>query len=126
MKLILEISSFQLIRKISKSLENLFDYVQVKKNTIYCSNILDKGKNPVVRIDSKKPCKGLMLKVNNDSVEIKSIVNSTGEKGLASKVIESIITSIPTKFKILIAQDVSGGFWDNLIQKYPDVSFEKK
>lgn len=126
MKLILEISSFQLIHKISKSLEVLFDYVQVKKNTIYCSNILDKGKNPVVRIDSKKPCKGLMLKVNNDSVEIKSIVNSTGEKGLAIKVIESIITSIPAKFKILIDQDVSGGFWDNLIQKYPNATFEKK
>jgi hypothetical protein len=126
MKLILEISSFQLIGKISKSLEDLFDYVQVKKNTIYCSNILDKGKNPLVRIDSKEPCKGLMLKINNDSVEIKSIVNSTGEKGFATKVIESLIDILPINFKIIIDQDVSGGFWDNLIQRYPNVTFEKK
>jgi len=126
MRIILEISSFKLIDELSYKLESLFDHIKIKGNTIFCSNILDKGGNPVVRIDSKKPCKGLMLKVNNDSVEIKSIVNSTGEKGLAIKVIESIITSIPTKFKILIDQDVSGGFWDNLIQKYPNVTFEKK
>ena len=126
MRIILEISSFKLISELSYKLESFFDHIKIKGNTIFCSNILDKGGNPVVRIDSKKPCKGLMLKVNNDSVEIKSIVNSTGEKGLASKVVESIITSIPTKFKILIEQDVSGGFWDNLIQKYPNVTFEKK
>lgn len=126
MRIILEISSFKLIDELSYKLESLFEHIKIKGNTIFCSNILDKGGNPVVRIDSKKPCKGLMLKVNNDSVEIKSIVNSTGEKGLASKVIESIITSIPTKFKILIDQDVSGGFWDNLIRKYPNVTFEKK
>jgi len=126
MKIILEISSFKLINELSYKLESFFDYIKIKGNTIFCSNILDKGGNPVVRIDSKKPCKGLMLKVNNDSVEIKSIVNFTGEKGFASKVIESIITSIPTNFKILIDQDVSGGFWDNLIQKYPNVTFEKK
>ena len=126
MRIILEISSFKLIDELSYKLESLFDHIKIKGNTIFCSNILDKGGNPVVRIDSKNPCKGLMLKVNNDSVEIKSIVNSTGEKGLAIKVIESIITSIPTKFKILIDQDVSGGFWDNLIQKYPNVTFEKK
>lgn len=126
MKILLEISSFKLIDELSYKLESLFEHIKIKGNTIFCSNILDKGGNPVVRIDSKKPCKGLMLKVNNDSVEIKSIVNSTGEKGLASKVIESIITSIPTKFKILIDQDVSGGFWDNLIRKYPNVTFEKK
>ena len=126
MRIILEISSFKLIDELSYKLESLFDHIKIKGNTIFCSNILDKGGNPVVRIESKKPCKGIMLKVNNDSVEIKSIVNSTGEKGLAIKVIESIITSIPTKFKILIDQDVSGGFWDNLIQKYPNVTFEKK
>lgn len=126
MRIILEISSFQLIDKLSFQLESLFTHIKIKNNIIYCSNILDRGGNPIVRIDSKKPCKGLMLKVNNEYVEIKSIVNSTGEKGFASKVIESIITTLPTNFKILIEQDVSGGFWDNLIQKYPNVTFEKK
>jgi hypothetical protein len=126
MRSILEISSFQLINKLSLQLESLFEHIIIKRNTILCSNLLDKGGNPVVRIDYKKPCKGLMMKVNNDSIEIKSIVNSTSEKGFASKVIELIITTLPTNFKILIDQDVSNGFWDNLIQKYPNVTFEKK
>lgn len=99
---------------------------KLKKNTIYCSNILDKGNSPVVRIDSKIPCKGLMMKVNNDSVEIKSIVNSTDERGLTTKVIDSIINTIPRNFKVIIDQDVSGGFWDKLILKYPNMTFEKK
>ena len=126
MKLILEISTFQLINKLSSKLEDIFEFVKIKGNTIYCSNLLDRGGNPVVRIDSKKPCKGLMIKLTNDTLEIKSIVNSTTEKGFGKSVMDVITMTIPKDFKIIIDQDVSGGFWDRIIQKYPNITFEKK
>jgi hypothetical protein len=126
MKLILEITTFQLINKLSSKLESIFEFVKIKGNIIYCSNLLDRGGNPVVRIDSKKPCKGLMIKLNHNTLEIKSIVNSTSEKGFGKSVMDVITKTIPKDFKVIIDQDVSGGFWDNIIKKYPNITFEKK
>jgi len=126
MKLILEITTFQLINKLSSKLESIFEFVKIKGNIIYCSNLLDRGGNPVVRIDSKKPCKGLMIKLNHNTLEVKSIVNSTSEKGFGKSVMDTITKTIPKDFKVIIDQDVSGGFWDNIIKKYPNITFEKK
>lgn len=126
MKLILEITTFQLINKLSSKLESIFEFVKIKGNIIYCSNLLDRGGNPVVRIDSKKLCKGLMIKLNHNTLEVKSIVNSTSEKGFGKSVMDTITKTIPKDFKVIIDQDVSGGFWDNIIKKYPNITFEKK
>jgi hypothetical protein len=48
------------------------------------SSIVDKLGRPIVRIDSIKPINALMLKFGK-SITIKSIVNSTGERGFSKK-----------------------------------------
>ena len=121
--LILE--SLSLTNTLSGKLKELFEYVTIKGDTILCSNILDRGGNPYVRTDSKKACKALMIKIDSKSVEIKSIVNTTGERGFATSVIDKIIQVIPDNFEVIISQDVSGGFWDKIISKYPNINFNK-
>ena len=125
MRLILELNTFNFIKELSDKLQDLFDHVKVRGNTILCSNILDRGGNPYVRTDSKKACKALMIKIDSKSIEIKSIVNTTGEKGFATSVVDKIVQVLPDNFEIIISQDVSGGFWDKIISKYPNVKFEK-
>ena len=88
--------------------------------------ILDKSGKPNVRIDSKIPLKALMLKFGKKSIEIKSIVNSTGEKGLSQEVMRVILGYIDKDFTIIIDQDVSNGFWDKVIQKHPEYNWIKK
>ena len=110
---------------IKEKLSTLFPHIKVTKNqkTIYASSLLDKGGNPIVRINYKEPIEGLMIKMNDNSIEIKSIVNSSGKKGLTSKVVDILTESTNT---IIIDQDQSNGFWDHFIQKYPKVTFIKK
>jgi len=126
MRLIREYKEYTLMDKISNKLSEIFTNVQITNNTILASSILDKSGKPNVRIDSKLPLKALMLKFGKDSIEIKSIVNSTGEKGLSQEVMRVILSSIDKDFTIIIDQDVSGGFWDKVIKKHPEYNWVKK
>jgi hypothetical protein len=118
-------SNYSLTNTLSEQLKDLFEYVTVKGNNILCSNILDRGGNPYVRTDSKRYCKALMIKIDSKSIEIKSIVNTTGEKGFSTSVVDKIVQVLPDNFEIVISQDVSGGFWDKIISKYPNIRSEK-
>ena len=126
MKLIREYKEYTLMDMISNKLSEIFPNVQIINNAILASSILDKSGKPNVRIDSKLPLKALMLKFGKDSIEIKSIVNSTGEKGLSQEVMRVILSSIDKDSTIIIDQDVSGGFWDKVIQKHPEYNWVKK
>ena len=110
---------------LREKLSNLFTHIKITKDqkTIYASSLLDRGGNPIVRINHKEPIEALMIKLNDNSIEIKSIVNSTGKKGLTTKVIDILTESTNT---IIIDKDQSNGFWDYFIQKHPKISFIKK
>jgi hypothetical protein len=126
MRLIREYKEYTLIDKISNKLSDIFKNVKIDNNILLASSILDKSGKPNVRIDSKIPLKALMLKFGKKSIEIKSIVNSTGEKGLSQEVMRVILSYIDKDFTIIIDQDVSNGFWDKVIQKHPEYNWVKK
>ena len=125
MKLIREYKEYTLMDKISDKLSDIFPNVKIVNNILLASSILDKSGKPNVRIDSKIPLKALMLKFEKNSIEIKSIVNSTGEKGLSQEVMRIILSSIDKDFTIIIDQDVSNGFWDKVIQKHSEYNWIK-
>jgi hypothetical protein len=77
MKLIREYKEYTLMDKISDKLSGIFPNVKIVNNILLASSILDKSGKPNVRIDSKIPLKALMLKFEKNSIEIKSIVNSS-------------------------------------------------
>jgi hypothetical protein len=56
----------------------------------------------IVRIDSIKPINALMLKFGKKSITIKSIVNSTGERGFSKKIIDVILKNIEKDWSIEI------------------------
>ena len=117
MKLNREYKEYTLMDKISDKLSDIFPNVKIVNNILLASSILDKSGKPNVRIDSKIPLKALMLKFEKNSIEIKSIVNSTGEKGLSQEVMRIILSSID--------KDFSNGFWDKVIQKHPEYNWIK-
>ncbi len=115
--------SIEFVNTIVDDISKILPYIKVTSNTLLASNRLSKSSLPIVRIDSKEPIKALMLKFTENSVTIKSIVNSTGEKGFSKKVIDIILKNIDRQHSIVIDQDVSGGFWDSVIQKNPDYNW---
>ena len=124
MKNILEYNSYDIMKSLENGISNIFPYVEVIANKIYASTLLNKSGNPIVRIDSKNSIKALLLEVKEDGVVIKSIVNSTSDKNLIQEIIE-VFEILPNNYKIWIDQDVSSGFWDKIIQKYPKFNWIK-
>lgn len=124
MKNILEYSSYDIISSLKDEISNIFPYVKVVTNKIYASTLINKSGNPIVRIDSKNPIKALLLEVREDSVIIKSIVNSTTDRRLLQEIVK-VFEMLPNNFKVIIDQDVSGGFWDKIIKNYPKLNWIK-
>ena len=124
--LIKEFKEYNLIEKMMDDFREVFPHVRLIGNSILASSLLDRSGKPIVRIDSKQPLIALMLKFGDGFVEIKSIVNSSGIPGLSSKVIDVILRHIDDRYTIFIDQDVSGGFWDRIMEKHPEYRWVKK
>ncbi len=108
---------------IIKEVSKLFKYNKLSKDNLYLSTKINKLGNPLVRIDSKEPIKALLLKFTDKSITIKSIVNSTNERGFSKKIIDIILSNINSEFDIIIDQDVSNGFWNSVIEKNPNYNW---
>jgi hypothetical protein len=121
--IILEFHKFNLLEDLSKSLSTLLPNIKTTGKYLYASTLTDKSGNPITRIDSKKPVIGLMLKINDDSIEIKSIVNNTDNRGVATQIIQTILSHLDSGSTIIIDQDVSGGYWNKIIKRYPDYNW---
>jgi hypothetical protein len=123
--MIKDFNTHSTIDNITNDLSGIFKYIKINNNTLLASSIVDKLGRPIVRIDSRKPITALMLKFGKKSITIKSIVNSTGERGFSKKIIDVILKNIEKDWSIEIDQDVSGGFWDKIIERYPDYNWIK-
>jgi hypothetical protein len=121
--MILEFNKFNLMSQISKDLESYFPHIKVTKNFLWASTQVDKRGAPIVSIISKTPIVGLLLKFNDNSIEIKSIINSTNEKGIATKIVQSILQNLEDDDTIVVDNDVSGGYWSHIIKKYPNFNW---
>lgn len=121
--MILEFNKFNLISSIEKSLVKILPYIKTTGNYLYGSTHKNKSGQPITRIDSKQPITGLMLKFNEDSLEIKSIVNTTKDRGSATKILQIILSELDKGSTIKISNDVSDGYWDNIIKKYPEYNW---
>ena len=124
MRLITEFHNFRVIDLIAEDLQSVFDHVRIKGSTILASSLTDKSGNPLVRIDSKTPIKAIMIVVNEDSIEIKSIVNTKSERGLFNKIMTIFTNHFNPGTLIKVDQDVSGGFWNYQVKMYPQFNWE--
>jgi hypothetical protein len=121
--MILEFNKFNLMTQISNELSTYFPHIKVTKNFLWASTELDKLNRPQVSLISKDSILGLLLKFHEDAIEIKSIVNSTNQKGIATKVVEVILQNLKDGDTIIVDNDVSGGYWSHITKKYPNFNW---
>jgi hypothetical protein len=121
--MILEFNKFNLMTQISNELSAYFPHIKVTKNFLWASTELDKLNNPQVSLVSKNSILGLLLKFHEDAIEIKSIVNSTNQKGIATKVVEVILQNLKDGDTIIVDNDVSSGYWSHITKKYPNFNW---
>jgi len=121
--MILEFNKFNLMTQISNELSTYFPHIKVTKNFLWASTELDKLNRPQVSLISKDSILGLLLKFHEDAIEIKSIVNSTNQKGIDTKVVEVILQNLKDGDTIIVDNDVSGGYWSHITKKYPNFNW---
>ena len=126
MNLILEFLHYGVAEDISAKMSSIFPNVSIKGTSLFASSLTDKAGNPIVRIDSKNPIRALFIKFGEGSIEIKSLVNSEGSPGLSRKIMDAFAETLPDGYSIVIDQDVSDGFWDYMMKKYPQFEWSKK
>jgi len=126
MRLILEFNKYRIIEDVVAEMSKIFPHVVMKGNVLYASSLLDKGGTPLVRIDSKQPLFALLIQFGGDHIVIKSLVNSAKEPGFSKRVMDGLSNTIESKYTIVVDQDVSMGFWDHIIDKYPQFKWIKK
>lgn len=126
MRLILEFNKYRVIEDVVAEMSKIFPHVVMKGNVLYASSILDKGGNPITRIDSKQPLIALLIQFGGDHIVIKSFVNSSKEPNFTKRFMDGLSNVIEPKYTIVVDQDVSEGFWDHIIEKYPQFKWIKK
>jgi hypothetical protein len=126
MRLIREFVHYGVAEDISAKMASIFPYVSLKGTSLFASSLTDRSGNPIVRIDSKKPLRALFIKFGEGCIEIKSLVNSERYPGLSKKIMDSFSDSLPEGYSIVIDQDVSDGFWDHMMNRYPQFEWSKK
>lgn len=126
MRLILEFDKYRIIEDVVNQISDIFPHVKMKGNVLYASSILDKGGNPLARIDSKQPLFALLIQFGGDHIVIKSLVNSAKEPNFSKRVMDGLAKVIQPRYTIVVDQDVSEGFWDHIIEKYPQFKWIKK
>lgn len=117
--IIKNIKNYELCNRIIEKLSKIYKYIKLSGNTIYASSKCDKGGNPLVRIDSKYPIIAIMIKINNDELIFKSIVNTTENKGISSKSIDLILNEVGARYNIIIDNNINNAFWTKISKKYP-------
>jgi len=126
MRLILEFNKYRIIEDVVTEMSKIFPHVSMKGNALYASSILDKRGTPLVRIDSKQPLFALLINFGDDYIVIKSFVNSVKESNFSKRVMDGLSNVIEPNYTIVVDQDVSMGFWDHIIDKYPQFNWIKK
>jgi len=126
MRLIREFTSYGVAEDISARMSSIFPHVSLRGTSLFASSLTDRGGNPIVRIDSKNPLRALFIKFGEGSIEIKSLVNSEESPGLSKEIMNAFVDVLPEGYSIIVDQDVSDGFWDYMMKRYPQFEWSKK
>ncbi len=61
----------------------------------------------------------LLIDVPIQIVQFFAITSS--EKGCGDAIVESVVNAVPDDWKLVVAMDWSGGFWEVMTKRYPKV-----
>ena len=127
------IQTNSIIKELEQAIKRLLPNVLISKNSIAASTMVDARNKPIVRIDSKAKPTALLITVEEVDgtikIAVKAIVNNKESNlpGHGQKLFDAIAQVIrrhkDVPSELVIDQDVSGGFWERMQSKYPDITF---
>jgi len=117
-------SPHQIYYDLAESLSNIdiLKFIKIYNGRICASNLLstNKKKQPITKIGQDGVVGvELLIYPEHKSIDFYSLTSS--KKGCGSQMVKSIVDTTPEDWTILVTMDWSGGFWDKMIDEYPQI-----
>jgi hypothetical protein len=101
---------------------DILKFIKIYNSRLCASNLLsdNKKKQPITEI-GKEGVVGVELLIDPDYKTINFYSLTSSEKGYGREIVSSIVEATPEDWTLVVAMDWSGGFWDKMIEKYPQI-----
>jgi hypothetical protein len=101
---------------------DLLQHIKIYRGSMRASNFIsDNGKKePIVKMGEPNVV-GLELLIDEDSQVVQFFAITSATKGYGEKMVSSVVSSVPNDWKIIILMDWSCGFWQVMMQRYPQL-----
>jgi hypothetical protein len=103
---------------------DLIRYVRVSKDDIQASSdVKFRGRTKIPISNHGHPTAvGVHVIIGIHPKEVHFYEITSAVKGYGEIMVLAILKSIPDDWKAVVAMDISGGFWDKMVQKYDNIS----
>jgi len=106
----------------SLSCIDILQFVKIYNGRICASNLLstNKKKQPITKI-GQDGVVGVELLIHPDHKNIDFYSLTSSQKGCGSQIVKSVVDATPGDWTIVVTMDWSGGFWQRMIEEYPQI-----
>lgn len=103
---------------------DLIKYIRVTQNDIRASSdIAIRGRTKIpISTPGHPTAVGVHLLLDFSHKTIQFFAITSAVKGYGERIVRAIVTSIPDDWEAVVVMDWSGGFWNNMAEKYDNIS----
>ena len=97
-------------------------YIKIYNDSLCASNQLskDKKKHPVTTMN-KDGIIGVELLIDPDISTVQFYSLASSQKGYVSKIVDAVVRGTPDDWNLVVVMDYSGGFWQRMLEEYPQI-----
>ena len=114
----------QIYYDLAESLSHIdkLNFIKIYNGRLCASNLLstNKKKQPITKI-GEDGVVGVELLIHPDHKSIDFYSLTSSQKGYGSQMVKSIVDATPEDWIIVVTMDWSGGFWQRMIEEYPQI-----
>ncbi len=109
---------------LAESLSHIdaLNYIKIYNDSLCASNQLstNKKKHPVTTMNQEGII-GVELLIDPAISTVQFYSLTSFQKGYGRKIVEAVVRATPDDWSLVVAMDWSGGFWDRMIEQYPQI-----
>lgn len=102
---------------------DLIQYVRITKDDLQASSdVMVRGRTKIpISTHGHPTAVGVHVILNILPNEVHFFEITSAVKGYGEKMVQAVLKSIPDNWKAAVAMDISGGFWDKMVDKYDNI-----
>ena len=109
---------------LAESLSHIdeLNFIKIYNERLCASNQLstNKKKHPVTTMNQEGII-GVELHIDPAITTVQFFSLASYQKGYGRKIVDAVVRGIPDDWNILVVMYYSGGFWDRMLEEYPQI-----